>query len=147
MALPSSIGNLRKLSNLDLSKCSSLVTLPSSIGNLSKLIELDMSKCSNLKFLPADVDLESLEVLYLKGCSQLRTFPRISRNIIWLDLAETALEGEDSSWIENITHLKDLYWDDVPLSCMPPNFNPEDMDRLVMSSVKLKKLWRGVKVI
>ncbi|CAF1920659.1 unnamed protein product [Brassica napus] len=146
VALHSSIGNLSKMYGLRLSGCTSLVTLPSSIGNLSKLSELDMSKCSNLNFLPADVDLESLEVLNLNGCSKLRTFPRISRNITSLYLEETALEGEeDSSWIENIPHLKELYWDDVPLSCMPPNFNPEDMEYLVMSSGRLKKLWGGVK--
>ncbi|KAF2597224.1 hypothetical protein F2Q68_00011993 [Brassica cretica] len=146
VALHSSIGNLSKMYGLRLSGCTSLVTLPSSIGNLSKLSELDMSKCSNLNFLPADVDLESLEVLNLNGCSKLRTFPRISRNIRSLYLEETALEGEeDSSWIENIPHLKELYWDDVPLSCMPTNFNPEDMEYLVMSSGRLKKLWGGVK--
>ncbi|KAH0939949.1 hypothetical protein HID58_007410 [Brassica napus] len=121
VALHSSIGNLSKMYGLRLSGCTSLVTLPSSIGNLSKLSELDMSKCSNLNFLPADVDLESLEVLNLNGCSKLRTFPRISRNITSLYLEETALEGEeDSSWIENIPHL-------------------------VMSSGRLKKLWGGVK--
>ncbi|CAH8334961.1 unnamed protein product [Eruca vesicaria subsp. sativa] len=126
--------------------CSSLVALPSSIGNLSKLSELDMSKCSNLNFLPTDIDLESLKLLNLNVCSKLRTFPCISRNITSLYLEETALEGEeDSSWIENIPNLKELYWDDVPLSCMPPNFNPKDIEYLVMSSGRLKKLWGGVK--
>ncbi|KAJ4888076.1 hypothetical protein Rs2_27824 [Raphanus sativus] len=67
-------------------------------------------------------------------------FPRISRNITSLQLAKTALEGEeDSSWI------RERYWDDVPLSCMPPNFNPQDMEPLEMSTGRLKKLWRGVK--
>ncbi|KAJ0245490.1 Toll/interleukin-1 receptor homology (TIR) domain-containing protein [Hirschfeldia incana] len=146
VALHSSIGNLSKMYGLRLSGCTSLVTLPSSIGNLSKLFELDMSKCSNLNYLPDDVDLESLGVLNLNGCSKLRTFPRISRNITSLYLEETALEGEeDSSWIENIAHLKELYWNDVPLSCMPTNFKPEDLEYLVMSSSRLKKLWGGVK--
>ncbi|KAG2301382.1 hypothetical protein Bca52824_030033 [Brassica carinata] len=146
VSLHSSIGNLTKMYGLRLSGCTSLVTLPSSIENLSKLSELDMSKCSSLDFLPADVDLESLAVLNLNGCSKLRTFPRISRNITSLYLEETALEGEeDSSWIENIPRFKELYWNDVPLSCMPPSFNPENMEYLVMSSVRLKKLWGGVK--
>ncbi|CAG7895633.1 unnamed protein product [Brassica rapa] len=137
--------NVKKL---NLRGCKSLVALPSSIGNLSnlKLSKLDMSKCSNLKFLPADVNLESLLILKLNGCSQLRMFPRISRNIEWLYLEETALEREeDSSWIENIPHLKELYWDDVPLSCMPPNLNPEYMKYLKMRGGRLKKLWGGVK--
>ncbi|KAH0939946.1 hypothetical protein HID58_007407 [Brassica napus] len=146
VALPSSIGNLSNLFLLKLKGCTSLVTLPSSIGKLSKLSKLDMSKCSNLKFLPADVNLESLLILKLNGCSQLRMFPRISRNIEWLYLEETALEREeDSSWIENIPHLKELYWDDVPLSCMPPNLNPEYMKYLKMRGGRLKKLWGGVK--
>lgn len=147
LALPSSIGNLSNLFLLKLKGCTSLVTLPSSIGKLSKLSKLDMSKCSNLKFLPADVNLESLLILKLNGCSQLRMFPRISRNTEWLYLEETALEREeDSSWIENIPHLKELYWDDVPLSCMPPNLNPEYMKYLKMRGGRLKKLWGGVKV-
>ncbi|WZZ36609.1 hypothetical protein YC2023_020010 [Brassica napus] len=69
-----------------------------------------------------------------------------TRNIEWLYLEETALEREeDSSWIENIPHLERLYWNDVPLSCMPPNFNPEYMKYLKMRGGRLKKLWGGVK--
>ncbi|CAH8362718.1 unnamed protein product [Eruca vesicaria subsp. sativa] len=145
VTLPSSIGNLSRLGSLNLSGCTSLVTLPSSIGNLSKLYELDMSKCSNLKFLPADVDLESLKLLNLNGCSKLRTFPCISRNITRLYLEETALEEEDSSWIENIPHLTQLCWEDVPLSCMPSNFNPKDLEYLKLRGGRLKKIWEGVK--
>uniref|UniRef100_A0A0D3AWW7 C-JID domain-containing protein n=1 Tax=Brassica oleracea var. oleracea TaxID=109376 RepID=A0A0D3AWW7_BRAOL len=142
VALPSSIGNLSNLFLLKLKGCTSLVTLPSSIGNLSKLFKLDMSKCSNLKFVPADVNSESL----LRAVQYVENVSSYTRNIEWLYLEETALEREeDSYWIENIPHLERLYWNDVPLSCMPPNFNPEYMKYLKMRGGRLKKLWGGVK--
>ncbi|KAF2584721.1 hypothetical protein F2Q70_00035461 [Brassica cretica] len=134
------------LEELNLEECTSLVTLPSSIRNLNKLWVLNMWGCSGLKILPADVNLKYLTILNLGRCSQLSTFPRISRKISELYLNETALKGdEDSSWIENICQLRILNWDGAPLSCMPPNFDPEYLHSFEMRGGRLQKLWERIK--
>nr|AXU93570.1 RPP4/RPP5-like protein [Arabidopsis thaliana] len=88
------IPDLSKATNLKrlyLNGCKSLVTLPSTIGNLQKLICLYMKRCTGLEVLPTDVNLSSLDILDLSGCSSLRTFPLISTNIVWLYLENTAI--------------------------------------------------------
>ncbi|KFK26757.1 hypothetical protein AALP_AA8G289500 [Arabis alpina] len=138
------LSNATNLEILNLRKCSSLVTLPSSIRNLKKLRELEMFLCSNLEVLPTDANLDSLDYLDLSACSRLRTFPRISRNISRLYLDGTAMEEEDCLWIENLSGLTELYWENCPLRFMPSNFNPELLVRLTMTESKLEKLWEGV---
>ncbi|KAG7542561.1 hypothetical protein ISN45_Aa07g025280 [Arabidopsis thaliana x Arabidopsis arenosa] len=94
-------GNLREipdlskatnLVNLYLSNCKSLVTVPSTIGTLQKLRTLGMQGCTGLEVLPVDVNLSSLRILDLSGCSRLRSFPLVSRSIEWLYLENTAIE-------------------------------------------------------
>ncbi|CAA0395542.1 unnamed protein product [Arabidopsis thaliana] len=89
------IPDLSKATNLKrlyLSGCKSLVTLPSTIGNLQNLRRLYMKRCTGLEVLPTDVNLSSLDMLDLSGCSSLRTFPLISTNIVCLYLENTAIE-------------------------------------------------------
>ncbi|ESQ28819.1 hypothetical protein EUTSA_v10019465mg, partial [Eutrema salsugineum] len=126
------LSNAKNLNVLNLNCCTSLVTLPSSIRNLHKLKHLGMNKCTNLKVLPADVSLESLEFLGLRGNSRLRCFPGISRNISYC------------LWIENLSGLSTLDWDNCPLRCMPSNFLPKHLSHLSMTYNKLEKLWTGV---
>jgi len=92
------------LVNLYLSNCKSLVTVPSTIGNLQKLVRLEMKECTGLEVLPTDVNLSSLKMLDLSGCSSLRTFPLISKSIKWLYLENTAIE-EVPCCIENFSWL------------------------------------------
>ncbi|KAL1220492.1 Disease resistance protein RPS6 [Cardamine amara subsp. amara] len=80
------------LKTLNLSDCSSLVDLPLSIRNLNKLEMLEMSGCTNLRTLPSGINLQSLVSLELRKCSQLNSFPKISTNILFLNLDETAIE-------------------------------------------------------
>ncbi|CAL9225739.1 unnamed protein product [Arabidopsis halleri] len=93
-----------KLKRLYLRGCKSLVTLPSTIGNFQKLRHLYMERCTGLKVLPTDVNLSSLDILDLSGCSSLRTFPLISTNIVCLYLENTAIE-EVPCCIENFWRL------------------------------------------
>ncbi|XP_048319315.2 disease resistance protein RPV1-like [Ziziphus jujuba] len=52
--------------------------LPSSIGSLSGLVELDLYNCKELKSLPTSIyKLKSLETLDLSGCVKLEKFPEI----------------------------------------------------------------------
>jgi len=135
------------LEEMDLCSCKSLVTLPSSVRNLNKLRVLKMRSCSNLEFLPADVNLESLGSLGLENCSQLRSFPQISRNISYLNLSRTAIDEESSLWIENMSRLTNLRWDFCPLKSLPSNFRPEYLVYLHMKYSKLEKLWEGAQVL
>ena len=79
-----------KLESLILNNCKSLVMLPSTIGNLQKLVMLEMKECTGLEVLPIDVNLSSLLIVNLKGCSRLRFFPQISCSIERLNLKYTA---------------------------------------------------------
>jgi Leucine-rich repeat (LRR) protein len=47
--LPSSIGQLNALKELNLNGCSNLKELPSSIGQLNALKKLDLNGCSNFE--------------------------------------------------------------------------------------------------
>ncbi|KAJ0240651.1 hypothetical protein HA466_0222460 [Hirschfeldia incana] len=92
---------------LFLSDISNMVELPFSIQNLNNLTDMKIIRCMDLEFLPAGINLVSLERLNLNGCSRLKTFPDISRNISSLYLEETAIE-EVPPWTENFSKLKYL---------------------------------------
>ncbi|KAG2322012.1 hypothetical protein Bca4012_057172 [Brassica carinata] len=111
------------LETLSLQSCRSLVELPSSIRNLNKLIKLDMQFCKKLESLPTGINLKSLDHVNLSFCSQLRTFPQISTNISFLFLEETRV-------VE-----------------FPTNLRLENLVKLHMSKVTIKKQWKGVQLL
>ncbi|CAH8383574.1 unnamed protein product [Eruca vesicaria subsp. sativa] len=92
---------------LFLSDIPNMVELPFSIQNLSNLTDMKIIRCMDLEILPTGINLVSLERLNLNGCSRLKTFPDISRNISSLYLEETAIE-EVPPWTENFSKLKYL---------------------------------------
>lgn len=112
------------LETLNLMDCYSLMKLPSSIPHPNKLRTLYLRNCQNLETIPIGIRLESLEYLYLDGCSRLRTFPQISTNIETINIDETSIEE------------------------FPSNLRLEDgrLDELSMRNLKSKKLWERVKV-
>ena len=59
------------LERLILEGCTSLVYLHPSIGILKRLICLNLKDCKSLKSLPHGLQLESLEVFIVFGCSKL----------------------------------------------------------------------------
>ncbi len=74
--LPTTIGQLNALQELNLSGCSSLQELPTTIGQLSALQDLDLSGCSSLQELPTSIgQLSGLQNLRLSGCSSLQELP------------------------------------------------------------------------
>ncbi|KAF3536210.1 hypothetical protein F2Q69_00024027 [Brassica cretica] len=93
------------LKYLLLSDIPTLVEFPSSFQNLHQLYELRIKNCENLETLPTGMNIPSLGVFDLSGCSRLRTFPDISTNILWLFLDETAIE-EVPCWIEKFSELE-----------------------------------------
>ncbi|XP_057990218.1 disease resistance protein TAO1-like [Hevea brasiliensis] len=86
-SLPSSIGNLKRLEELDLVECSRLVTIPSSIGELKCLEELHLAECSRLVTIPSSIgELKCLEKLFLRNCSNLASLPESIKQLSKLKL-------------------------------------------------------------
>ncbi|GAU28639.1 hypothetical protein TSUD_159200 [Trifolium subterraneum] len=80
--LPSSLGCLVGLTNLNLKDCKTLVCLPDTIHGLNSLIILDISGCSKLYRLPDGLkELKSLEELHANDTS----IDELPSSIIFLD--------------------------------------------------------------
>lgn len=94
----------KNLERVNFEFCTSLVEVPSSIQFLEKLSDLNMRCCTCLESFPTGINLRSLKTLYLSGCSNLRKCPEIGKNIVYLNLNETAIEELP----ESIGHLSDL---------------------------------------
>jgi Leucine-rich repeat (LRR) protein len=66
--------NMTLLMHLDFSNCSSLTLLPTTIGQLRHLTELLLQNCENLKELPQSIgNLSSLSMLDLFGCKSIES--------------------------------------------------------------------------
>ena len=99
--------NLKKLI---LQRCTGLYKIHASIGDLKWLIRLDLNGCKCLESLPHKISLEALEFFDLGGCSKLRVFPKIVKNMSCLSklcLSETAIRYP-SLLVERSTSLIDL---------------------------------------
>jgi Leucine-rich repeat (LRR) protein len=74
--LPESIGRLRSVQHLDISKCGVLQQLPENIGGLGSLQHLDISRCTTLEQLPKSIGgLGSLQYLDISWCGALQQLP------------------------------------------------------------------------
>ncbi|KFK25992.1 disease resistance protein [Arabis alpina] len=106
--LPSSIGRLSCLVELDMSDCQSLRTLPSSVRHLVSLKSINLDGCKHLENLPDSLQhLTSLETLEVSGCLNVNEFPRLATNIEILRIAETSIE-EIPARICNLSQLRSL---------------------------------------
>ncbi|KAH9679716.1 ADP-ribosyl cyclase/cyclic ADP-ribose hydrolase [Citrus sinensis] len=83
--LPSSIGNLSRLVNLDLTNCSRLKSVSSSLCNLKSLRYLFLSGCLKLEKLPEEIgNLESLEIMSARETAVSQVPPSIAcLNRVW----------------------------------------------------------------
>ncbi|XP_060674213.1 disease resistance protein RPS6-like [Ziziphus jujuba] len=148
-SIPASIGKLKYLSRLDLSKCPNLEKfpeissggmeclhelslkrteieeLPDSIENIKRLRHLSLKYCKRLKSLPQSIwKLKYLEKLIVPGCPNLQgKFPEI-RDIMEcldeIDLGGTGIEELPES-IENLTALTTLNLGSCPQIKFLPN--------------------------
>ena len=112
------IGKLPDLSmvpnikSLSLRYCKNLVEVHDSVGRLDKLEELLLYCCTKLRILPSCLMMKSLRAFSLEGCSSLKKFPNISREMKSLDflsMTKTGI-GELPPSFENLTGLKGLYF-------------------------------------
>ncbi|GAU19777.1 hypothetical protein TSUD_79030 [Trifolium subterraneum] len=129
--LPASLHLLAGLEKLSLRGCT-IKTIPSSIGNLSKLLQLDLTYCESLITFPSSIFKLNLTRLDFEGCPMLRTFPEIPENIGCLSsLTELSLQGSSIVNLpESMAHLSSLrslnLSDCKWLECvpkLPPNLN------------------------
>ncbi|XP_048231272.1 disease resistance-like protein DSC1 [Ricinus communis] len=114
-----------------------LLTVPSSIGQLTKLTFMSLRYSKNIRSFPTTIDLQSLETLDLSGCSNLMMFPEVSRNIRYLYLNETAIQEVPLS----IEHLSKLVVLDMKycneLECIPSTiFKLKSLGVLILSGCK-----------
>ncbi|KAG8633553.1 disease resistance protein RPV1 isoform X2 [Manihot esculenta] len=86
------LSQAKNLERVNFDYCTSLVEVPSSIRFLDKLTVLNMRRCTSIVSLPSGFKLRLLETLNLSGCTNLRKFPEISENIMYLNLNGTAIE-------------------------------------------------------
>ncbi|XP_075648647.1 TMV resistance protein N-like [Castanea sativa] len=92
------IPNLSRVPNLKqliLQRCTRLYKIHTSLGDLKRLTHLDLNGCKCLKSLPHKISLEALEFFNLSGCSKLEEFPYIVENMprLWkLCLSETVIK-------------------------------------------------------
>ena len=96
------------IKSLDLDDCKNLVEVHDSVGRLDKLEELSLDNCTKLRILPSCLMMESLIYFSLRGCSSLKKFPNVSREMKSLNtlyLTETAICELPSSF-ENLTGLE-----------------------------------------
>ncbi|CAL2279851.1 unnamed protein product [Prunus armeniaca] len=102
-SLPEIPGNVEYL---DISS-TAIKKLPSSVLTNEKLSFLDIEWCKDLENLPSSSSKLKLRHLSLRGCSSLRKFSELPRNMTELELTETSIEVLPSS-IEHLSCLKKI---------------------------------------
>ena len=95
------------LKTIDFEGCTNLVEVHPSIGVLKRLTLLNLKDCTSLKSLPPKLEMESLEILILSGCSKVMEIPEFAKDMEQLQelhLNGTAIKYLPSS-IEHLTGL------------------------------------------
>ncbi|XP_034674444.1 disease resistance protein RPV1-like [Vitis riparia] len=158
-----SIGDLRRLSLLDLKECKSLGSLPDSICNLKSLKTLYLSGCSELNCLPEDLGnmqhltelyanrtatgapppvigrLRELQILSFSGCTGGRAYPSLF-SLSGLSLLR-ALDLSDCYWWD--AKIPDDFWGLYSLEKLNLSGNRFTMVPRRITDSKLKVLVLG----
>ncbi|KAL4622258.1 hypothetical protein ACB092_06G284300, partial [Castanea dentata] len=91
------------LERIDFEGCTNLVEVHPSVGVLKRLTLLNLKDCTSLKSLPPKLEMESLEILILSGCSEVKEIPKFAKDMEWL--RELHLNGA----IFRMKYLKEFY--------------------------------------
>ena len=116
------LSGVPNLKQLILQRCTRLYKIHASLGDLKRLTRLDLSGCKRLKSLPHKINLEALETFIIYVCSRLKKFLEVVGNmscLLVLSLNETAITRLPLS-IEHLIGLINLYLRDCKnLSSLP----------------------------
>jgi Leucine-rich repeat (LRR) protein len=140
---PKIVGNMKRLKELKLDG-TAIKELPLSIGRLSGLNILHLRQCRSLTSLPCNISLDSLEILFLSGCSKLKKVPEIVGNMKCLK--ELKLDGTAIKELPlSIGHLSGLTLLDLQicksLTSLPCNISLDSLEILFLSGCsKLEKV-------
>ncbi|CAE6215841.1 unnamed protein product [Arabidopsis arenosa] len=92
------------LRRLNLEGCTNLSSLPKEMSNMKSLVFLNLRGCVMLSSLPKKLNLISLKILILSGCSKFEKFELYSENLEFLHLDSTAIKSLPKS-IKNFQKL------------------------------------------
>ncbi|EEF38933.1 TMV resistance protein N, putative [Ricinus communis] len=99
------LSSTTNLTSIELWGCESLLEIPSSVQKCKKLYSLNLDNCKELRSLPSLIQLESLSILSLACCPNLKMLPDIPRGVKDLSLHDSGLEEWPSSVpsLDNLT--------------------------------------------
>ncbi|KAK4577961.1 hypothetical protein RGQ29_028194 [Quercus rubra] len=96
-----------RLQEIDFDGCTDLVEVHPSVGVLEGLILLNLKDCTSLTSLPPKLEMKSLEILILSGCSKVKEIPEFAKDMKWL--RELHLDGTAIKYLpSSIEHLTGL---------------------------------------
>ena len=132
--------DFHRIPNLEKSVLKGFINLRSlhpSIGVCKKLTFLNLKGCKNLTSLPSKFEMESLEIIILSNCSNLKRIPEFGENmksVSRLYLDGTAITKLPTS-IGNLTGLTPLNLKDCKnFRSLPSKFEMEFLEILILSS-------------
>ncbi|XP_028778705.1 disease resistance-like protein CSA1 [Neltuma alba] len=82
------------LKHLHIGGCKSLVKVHASLGQLRKLVEVDLNNCASLEILPKKWETNCLEKLSLSGCKKVAKLPEFGKGmekLSYLDVCATSI--------------------------------------------------------
>ena len=106
------------LKRIDFEGCTNLVDVHPSVGVLKRLTLLNLKDCTSLKSLPRKLEMKSLEILILSGCSKVKEISEFAKDME--RLRELHLNGTTIKYLPssieyltgltllNISHCKNL---------------------------------------
>ncbi|CAI8595993.1 unnamed protein product [Vicia faba] len=107
VAIPNSIGEMKHLRYIDLSKNIALKDLPPGITSLQNLQTLKLSECSELKILPEYLN-RSLRHIELNGCVKLTCMPQGLGQLTNLQTLTLFVCGKGSTSVNELRDLNNL---------------------------------------
>ncbi|KAM3239935.1 hypothetical protein ACQJBY_053555 [Aegilops geniculata] len=134
--LPDTMCRLQNLHFLNLSQCGILRALPKNIGNLSNLLHLNLSQCSDLEAIPDSIGcITRLHTLDMSYCSSLSELPRSIGGLLELQTLILSHHARSLALPIATSHLPNLQILDLSL-----NIGLEELPESIGNLHNLKEL-------